>query len=33
VEMLAAARREYKQDKVQLKVLKILKPGNEFCRS
>lgn len=30
VEMLEAARREYKEDEVQPEVLKILEPGKEF---
>ena len=32
VEMLEAARREYHEDEVQLEVLKILEPGNEFLQ-
>jgi hypothetical protein len=32
VEMLAAARCEYSQDKIQPEVLKILEPGNEFLQ-
>ncbi|KAF2190432.1 hypothetical protein K469DRAFT_384770 [Zopfia rhizophila CBS 207.26] len=32
VEMLAAARREYEEDQVQMDVLKILEPGNEFLQ-
>jgi len=32
VEMLEAARQEYREDEVQLEVLKILEPGNEFLQ-
>jgi hypothetical protein len=32
VEMLAAAQREYDDDDIQLQVLKILEPGNEFLQ-
>jgi hypothetical protein len=32
VEMLAAAQREYSQDKMQPEVLEILEPGNEFLQ-
>ena len=32
VEMLAAARQEYEEDEVQMDVLKILEPGNEFLQ-
>ncbi|KAH8723790.1 hypothetical protein GQ44DRAFT_684501 [Phaeosphaeriaceae sp. PMI808] len=32
VEMLAAAQMEYQQDEIQLDVLKILDPGNEFLQ-
>lgn len=32
MEMLEAARREYHKDEVQLEVLKILEPGNEFLQ-
>ena len=32
MEMLEAARREYHKDEVQIDVLKILEPGNEFLQ-
>jgi hypothetical protein len=32
VEMLAAARQEYEEDAVQMDILKILEPGNEFLQ-
>jgi hypothetical protein len=32
MEMLEAAQREYREDDVQLEVLKILEPGNEFLQ-
>jgi hypothetical protein len=32
VEMLAAARREYEDDKVHTDIIKILEPGNEFLQ-
>jgi len=32
IEILEAARREYDEDEVQLDVLKILEPGNEFLQ-
>jgi hypothetical protein len=32
VEMLAAAQREYSQNRIQTEVLKILEPGNEFLQ-
>lgn len=32
VEMLAAAQQEYQDDEIQMDVLKILEPGNEFLQ-
>lgn len=32
LEMLEAARREYDEDEVQISILRILEPGNEFLQ-